>query len=61
MHTLFVLLDKEFRQFLRNPFMPKMTIAFPVMIMLVMPWVTSMDVRHIGVAVVDREIGRAHV
>lgn len=37
MHTLFVLLDKEFRQFLRNPFMPKMTIAFPVMIMLVMP------------------------
>lgn len=54
MHTLFVLLDKEFRQFLRNPFMPKMTIAFPVMIMLVMPWVTSMDVRHIGVAVVDR-------
>jgi len=55
MRTLFVLLDKEFRQFLRNPFMPKMTVAFPVMIMLVMPWVTSMDVRHIGVAVVDRD------
>lgn len=55
MRTLLVLLDKEFRQFIRNPFLPKMAIIFPMMVMLVIPWVTTMDVRHIGVAVVDND------
>lgn len=55
MHTLFVLLDKEFRQFFRNPFLPKMVVIFPLMIMFVIPWVTTMDVRHIGVSVVDKD------
>ena len=55
MRTLLVLLDKEFRQFFRNPFLPRMVVLFPAMVMLVMPWVTTMDIRHIGVAVVDRD------
>ncbi len=55
MRILFVLLDKEFRQFFRNAFMPKMVIMFPLMIMLVMPWVATMDVRHIGISVVDND------
>jgi len=55
MKTLFVLLDKEFRQFFRNPFMPRMVLLFPLMIMLFMPWVTTMDVRHINIAVVDQD------
>lgn len=55
MRTLVILLDKEFRQFLRSPFLPKMVIIFPMMVMLVIPWVTTMDVRHIGVSVVDRD------
>lgn len=59
MRTLFVLLDKEFRQFFRNPFLPRMVILFPVMVMLVMPWVTTMDIRHIGVAVVDLDRSEA--
>lgn len=53
MHTLLYLLDKEWRQFLRNPFLPKMAVMFPLMVMLVIPWVTTMDVRHVNVAVVD--------
>ena len=53
MHTLFYLLDKEWRQFLRNPFLPKMAVMFPLMVMLVIPWVTTMDVRHVNVAVID--------
>ena len=52
MRTLLVLLDKEFRQFFRNPFLPKMAVAFPMMVMLVIPWITTMDVRHVGVSVV---------
>ena len=55
MRTLLVLLDKEFRQFFRNSFMPKMVVIFPLMIMFVMPWVTTMDVHHINVAVVDHD------
>lgn len=55
MRTLLVLLDKEFRQFFRNPFLPKMLVMFPLMIMFVIPWVTTMDVRHIDVAVVDHD------
>lgn len=53
MRTLFFLLDKEWRQFLRNPFLPKMAVMFPLMVMLLIPWVTTMDVRHVNVAVVD--------
>ncbi len=53
MRTLFVLLGKEFRQFVRNPFLPRMALAFPLIVMLVMPWVMTMDVHHIGISVVD--------
>ena len=55
MKTLFVLLDKEIRQFFRNAFLPKLVIVFPVMVILIIPWVTTMDVRHIGVSVVDND------
>ena len=55
MKILLVLLDKEFRQFFRNSFLPKLVLLFPLTIMLVMPWVTTMDVRHINVAVVDQD------
>lgn len=53
MHTLFILLKKEFIQFRRNRFLPKMVIMFPVMVMLIIPLVTTMDVKNINVAVVD--------
>ena len=36
MRTLAVLLEKEFRQFFRNPFLPRMALMFPMMVMLVM-------------------------
>lgn len=40
---------------MRNPFLPRMSFFFPLLIMLVMPWVATMDVHHIGVAVVDKD------
>ncbi len=58
MKTLLVLLEKEFRQFFRNAFLPKMVLVFPLMVMFVLPWITSMDVKHISVAVVDNDHGR---
>ena len=53
MHTLFILLKKEFIQFRRNKFIPKMVVMFPVMAMLVISLVTTMDVKNVNVAGVD--------
>ena len=55
MRQLFILIQKEFIQIFRNPLLPKLFIVFPVMVMLVMPWVTTMDVRNVGVAIVDED------
>ena len=55
MHTLLILIQKEFLQIRRNSFLPRLIIVFPVMIMLVMPWIATMDVRHVGVAVIDND------
>lgn len=55
MRQLLILLQKEFIQIRRNPFLPKLMIIFPIMIMLVMPLVTTMDVRNVKVVVVDED------
>ena len=53
--TLGYLIRKEFKQFFRNPFLPKLVIAFPVMIMLVIPWIVNMDIKNIKLTVVDKD------
>lgn len=55
MSTLKVLIKKEVLQFRRNTFLPKLVVVFPVMMMLVLPWVTTMDVRHVNVSIVDND------
>ena len=47
------LLQKEFIQIRRNAFLPRLIILFPIVIMCVMPWVMSMEVKNIVVDVVD--------
>ena len=47
------LLEKEFKQFFRDPGLPKMVIMFPVLMMLVFPYAVSMDIKNINLAVVD--------
>ena len=49
------LIEKEFKQFRRNSFLPRLVVLFPVMIMLVMPWVATLDIRGIHIAIVDRD------
>ncbi len=53
MRTLMCLLRKEFILFAKDKFLPRIALLFPIMVVLVMPLVTTMDVRHVGVAVVD--------
>jgi len=52
---LYVILQKEFRQFRRNSFLPRLALMFPIVVMLIMPLVTNMDVKHVGVAMVDMD------
>lgn len=47
------LLKKEFKQFLRDPGMPRMTLMFPFLIILVFPYASNMEVRNLELAVVD--------
>lgn len=49
------LLKKEFKQFLRDPGMPRMTLMFPFLIILVFPFAASMEVRNIKLAIVDND------
>ena len=53
--TLKYLIQKEFLQIRRNPFLPKLIIMFPIVIMCVMPWVMQMEVKNIVVDVVDND------
>jgi ABC-2 type transport system permease protein len=53
MHRFKVLIQKEFLQIRRNSFLPRLIIAFPILVMLILPLVTTMDVRNVNVAIVD--------
>lgn len=53
MKALPVLIKKELIQFRRNSFLPKLVMTFPLMVMLVMPWVTQLDIKNIRIAVID--------
>ena len=53
--TLKYLIQKEFMQIRRNAFLPRLIVAFPIIIMCVMPWVMNMEVKNVKVAVVDND------
>ena len=53
MNILKYLIQKEFLQIRRNAFLPRLIIAFPIVIMCIMPWVMQMEVKNIVVDVVD--------
>ena len=49
------LLQKEFLQIRRTAFLPRLILAFPIVMMCVMPWVMNMEVKNIKVTVVDND------
>lgn len=55
MKILRALLRKEFTLMKRNPIIPKIIFAMPVMVMLVAPLITNLDVKSVGVAIVDND------
>lgn len=55
MSVLHYLLVKETKQFFANPFLPRLVVLFPLVIMLVVPWITTMDIRDMNLCVVDHD------
>ena len=44
------LIEKEFKQLARNPFILFIVIILPVLVMLVFPWATTMEIKNVNVA-----------
>ena len=53
--TLKYLIQKEFIQISRNAFLPRLIVAFPIVIMCVLPWVMNMEVKNVKVSIVDND------
>lgn len=49
------LLEKEFKQFFRDPMLPRIVIVFPILMMLVFPFAVNMEIRNINLVVVDND------
>lgn len=49
------LLEKEFKQLLRNPFLPRMLVMFPIMVLLVFPWAANFEISNINLSIVDHD------
>ncbi len=47
------LLEKEFKQFVRNKFLPLLVIFYPILMMVLMPWSANLEVKNIRISVVD--------
>ncbi|GHV65717.1 ABC transporter permease [Bacteroidia bacterium] len=49
------LIEKEFKQIIRHSFLPKLIFAFPVLMLVVMPWAANQEVKNIRLSVVDSD------
>ncbi|HLV41794.1 MAG TPA: ABC transporter permease [Brumimicrobium sp.] len=54
MKTLKYLVEKEFKQILRNPIIPNMMVFFPILVLLIFPWAISFEVKNIKINIVDQ-------
>jgi len=59
MKALKYLLQKEFLQFRRNKFLPRLIVMFPVMMICVAPLIADLEVRNISVVAVDNDHSQA--
>lgn len=49
------LIRKEFTQILHDSFLPRLVVMFPIALICIAPWVTSMEVRDVRVCFVDND------
>ena len=49
------LIEKEFKQIIRHPFIPKLILIFPCMVILIFPWAATFEIRDVKLSVVDND------
>ena len=49
------LLEKEFKQLLRNPMLPRMLLVFPCIILLVLPWAANFEIKNMNLSILDND------
>ncbi len=49
------LIRKELLQLMRNSFVPRLIVIFPIMIVCIMPWVMDMEIKGVNVVMVDND------
>jgi len=49
------LLEKEFKQFFRNSFLPRLVVVLPLVAMLVFPLAANFDINNINLSVIDHD------
>ncbi len=49
------LIEKEFKQFLRNSFLPRLIVMMPTMMLLIFPWAANQEVKDLKVGVIDND------
>lgn len=49
------LIEKEFKQFFRNSFLPKVVLALPFVATLIFPMVANYDVNNINLSIIDND------
>ncbi|MCL1937292.1 MAG: ABC transporter permease [Candidatus Azobacteroides sp.] len=49
------LIEKEFKQIVRNSFVPKMIVGMPLLMMLVLPWAANQSIKGLKLSVVDKD------
>ena len=55
LRILRALLKKELTLMRKNPFIPRIIIAMPIMIMSVIPLVATLEVKDVGVVVINND------
>jgi ABC-2 type transport system permease protein len=49
------LIEKEFKQISRNPFLPRLIMFYPLVVLLIFPWAATYEIRNINLCVVDND------
>jgi ABC-2 type transport system permease protein len=49
------LIEKEFKQFVRNEFLPRLVIILPCIVMLILPWAADLEIKNVNISVVDND------
>lgn len=55
MRALPYLIEKEFKQMFRNPFLPKLFVMLPTVMLLIMPWAANQEVKGLKLGIIDSD------